>query len=622
MELLNIQIQGYKSIEKLNFPIESLNGSYTKILIGKNETGKSNILQAMALLNDFNNDKNVDFLKLQNKTTEQKYAEVYYTMKPETNNYRTTIKEHLDINEEILNEITVEKAISNVYVSADSDGLYNNWTFIFTPIDLSNVYFKETNGQKTKIILKSDVSEEELSQYTLLDEEKFKNLITPYLEEWFDKYSVKVSVWKPRPEYLIENEVSLTDFAVNSHKYPLLKNIFNICGYTNNEKITQKIESIGKNASLRRKLEAELSRKTTDYINKKWKEHSNISIDIRIDKGLNLVIQVKDIDVEDGFHDMEARSDGFKQFISLLLTISADNEAGHLKNKLILIDEPEIHLHPSGIRDMLQELLLLGKNNYVFVSTHSNFMLDRDTKERHYLIQIHNGITVAKQIATEEDLNDDEILQAAFGINVIRDFLSQHKLLVEGLSDKVLLKKALDSLKPKNDILITNGRGDKIKANATLMDYNEVNPLVLLDDDEAGRCFKKEVLAIGGGFNNKNVLTIRDIYGDIINKGTIEDCLPIEYVKGKMNEVLHDHNIKDIDLDDASPVCEQLKLHLQQNIPLETRQIKSEKKERQAKIDSIVKEIKSKIAEDWTARTDSPKLNALAEAICVKLGIE
>ena len=107
MELLNIQIQGYKSIEKLNFPIESLNGSYTKILIGKNETGKSNILQAMALLNDFNNDKNVDFLKLQNKTTEQKYAEVYYTMKPETNNCRTTIKEHLDINEEILNEITV-----------------------------------------------------------------------------------------------------------------------------------------------------------------------------------------------------------------------------------------------------------------------------------------------------------------------------------------------------------------------------------------------------------------------------------------------------------------------------------------------------------------------------------
>jgi predicted ATP-dependent endonuclease of OLD family len=51
-----------------------------------------------------------------------------------------------------------------------------------------------------------------------------------------------------------------------------------------------------------------------------------------------------------------------------------------------LIDEPEVHLHPSGIRWMLEELLEIGKNNYLFISTHSDFMLDKDTKERHFLL--------------------------------------------------------------------------------------------------------------------------------------------------------------------------------------------------------------------------------------------
>lgn len=49
MRFEKIEIKNYKSIKYVSFEIEKYGGSYTTILLGKNETGKSNILEAMAL---------------------------------------------------------------------------------------------------------------------------------------------------------------------------------------------------------------------------------------------------------------------------------------------------------------------------------------------------------------------------------------------------------------------------------------------------------------------------------------------------------------------------------------------------------------------------------------------
>ena len=73
---------------------------------------------------------------------------------------------------------------------------------------------------------------------------------------------------------------------------------------------------------------------------------------------------------------MDERSQGFKHFISLILHLSISNKKEKCKDQIIIIDEPENHLHPSGIRYMRDELIKIGKNNYVFVATHSPFMID------------------------------------------------------------------------------------------------------------------------------------------------------------------------------------------------------------------------------------------------------
>ena len=158
-----------------------------------------------------------------------------------------------------------------------------------------------------------------------------------------------------------------------------------------------------------------------------------------------------------------------------------------------MIDETEIHLHPSGVRWMLKELIEIGKHNYLFISTYSNFMLDKNTRERHYLLTKNKaGLTEAHHITNNEDINDDEILQSAFGINVITDFLTPHTLLVEGATDKKLLQKALKQVKSDNDVLIANGTGANIVAASSYMLLNSVTPMVIIDDDKDGKEYKKK----------------------------------------------------------------------------------------------------------------------------------
>ena len=52
MKLTKIKIRNFKSIQDIEFDVQKHGGSYTTMLLGRNESGKSNILEAMSLLDD------------------------------------------------------------------------------------------------------------------------------------------------------------------------------------------------------------------------------------------------------------------------------------------------------------------------------------------------------------------------------------------------------------------------------------------------------------------------------------------------------------------------------------------------------------------------------------------
>ena len=88
------------------------------------------------------------------------------------------------------------------------------------------------------------------------------------------------------------------------------------------------------------------------------------------------------------------RSDGFKQFVSFLLTISIENNNDELYKTVLLIDEPEVHLHPPAQISLLNELIKItsnDRNNLLFFATHSNYLIDKTNLDRYFKVFKHNN---------------------------------------------------------------------------------------------------------------------------------------------------------------------------------------------------------------------------------------
>ncbi len=627
MKLRDIKIRGYKSIDKLDFPVtkygEDKNESYTTILIGKNEAGKSNILDAIATPG---HKGTVYFHKIQNQQKEPDRVSIFFDFSTEdSDSYRNAIKQAITISDELADEINITKMSKEIYLQNDLTKYAVEYDCEMSKIAVGKYSFTETVAEPTTLYtikLNSELTDEEKEYYTQLTIEKFKDIIKSALRDLVNTINIPVDYWAYQEKYLIKGKINLKTFADNPNINIPLKNMFYLAGCKDQSEIESKINEIDNSDKKRKKLMKKISSETTKYLNDKWKEHE-IEIDVEIESStLELSVLVKDKCDTDNYYDMADRSQGFKQFVSLLLSLSISSTSGDIEDHLILIDEPEIHLHPSGVRWMLKELIEIGKHNYLFISTHSNFMLDKNTRERHYLLTKNKlGLTEAHHITSNEDINDDEILQSAFGINVITDFLTPHTLLVEGATDKKLLQKALKQVKSDNDVLITNGNGANIVAVSSYLLLNGVTPMVIVDDDKDGKEYKKKIVKIGDDFKSKT-FTIRDLNGNITADGTIEDTLPKSFVESKTKEVLNSHNLDStIKLNATEPFCHQIIKHYNNITSGDTAISKKDKK---SKLNIVMTDIKTKIAEyDQKSITEeAPKLYALAKGIFDKFNID
>ena len=255
--------------------------------------------------------------------------------------------------------------------------------------------------------------------------------------------------------------------------------MFLIAGY-NETTLVNAINNALEDVDSRSELESELSTKTTEYISKVW-ANQNVKISVRISDTGKCTIQIED--TSSRYFDMKLKSDGFKQFISLILSLSAENSVKKLSDTLILIDEPETHLYPESIEDMKRELLKIGENNYVFISTHSPFMIDRECSERHWKIE-KNGIkTFATQISDSISMWDNKVLNSAFGLNIFRELLPQKIIIVEGNDDKQILEKLFKVTNIKDHYAIKSSGGASHMINlATMFCGEKVYPYFIVDD--------------------------------------------------------------------------------------------------------------------------------------------
>lgn len=603
MEITKIEIENFKSIEKLEFDIKKVGDSYTSIFVGINESGKSNILRAFSYFNVPT--ESFVFENLNNQKNENaEYIGLFYHLEFENSNtYFDVLKEDIEFDGKF--EFKISNIIKIVYLEKDETKFKCGYEFSIS-LPKKKLFFSKVTENTFQISTEND----ETNSLKELTEKEFSDFFNDKITGIIKKYEPKVSYWTPSPEYLL-SEVNLIEYKEDPNTNKPLKNIFTLAGFETNKKIIERIDKLT-NPQQRSKLISKLNDTLNKYLGKVWKHNIDTVIDITETGLFSLSFKDKG---EDNKHDrfsINERSEGAKHFLSLILSLSLESQSNTRRNELILIDEPEIHLHPSGIRDLSTELLNIGKKNYVFIATHSPFLIDRKNKERHYIIKKNRkAITEKRAIKDDENIIDDEVLREAFGLEVFKDLLNPHSLIVEGCSDKIILQKAFN-ITDKNKIGITNGHGSNIDTLASKLNHNDLSILVVVDDDAEGKKYKQNILKIGGAYDEGNVFTIRDLVGKSINNGTIEDLLDKDFVKSQFTKLYKTQfdEVADIVIEEEKPFIEQISIYLK-------------KRKKYSKFDMDL--FKKHLSDDFKPTTASlknknPLLNSLVEEIAVKIG--
>ena len=153
-------------------------------------------------------------------------------------------------------------------------------------------------------------------------------------------------------------------------------------------------------------------------------------------------------------NNMSFTSEGVGEGILNLFYI-IDALQGSFAGDIVIIDEPEVSLHPSLQRKLMNLLLEYSKDRQIIISTHSPYFLPLDYIDKGMtIIRIYNtkeGTTFATpSISTKQniaknlrDLNNPHVL----GLNAKElFFLDERIILVEGQEDVLLYPKIAEQL--------------------------------------------------------------------------------------------------------------------------------------------------------------------------------
>lgn len=182
-----------------------------------------------------------------------------------------------------------------------------------------------------------------------------------------------------------------------------------------------------------------------DFISKHFFDNEGFTIIPLLKEGyLNVKIGSSE---ERALHNL---GDGIKQIITILYKafVSRHNKT------IICIEEPEINLHP-GYQRKLMEILQDKEFEklYFFITTHSNHIVDSCFDYNN--ISIYKFINSDKQNKTfkvySTTANDIEILNQ-LGVNNSSVFMANSTIWVEGISDKIYIKKYLKTYIEANDL--------------------------------------------------------------------------------------------------------------------------------------------------------------------------
>lgn len=528
MQLDKVHIINFRSIKDLEIKFSPR----CRVLVGINETGKTNIIKALRLLDKNINPKPEDIREPSKKEKEgirEAYVDFVFKLDPlEINNVSErlepkilsnsknyilknanknyTLKEFCELKKEGCFEVDIIKANKSAkyYTLEDGYELIGNWKKVLRNCP-PNLEINIEKDKKIKLLDKEiincddypDVPKEYLED---VDPEYVNQLVGKEIIKIIDKSLPKVIFWSFDENNLLPPQLNLLTFAKTPDICIPLKNMFELAGITNIQEAINATKS--KRINSLHNLLDRVATHTTNHFRRVWREYKTIRFKL-LPNGDNLDVFIE----EENLWNFQQRSDGFKRFITFLLIISVAVQSKTLSDFLLLIDEPDISLHPSGAKYLKEELIKIsrGEKNYVVYSTHSIFMIDSDYIPRHIIVKKNNEITSIED-ANESNLVEEEVLFNALGWSIYQS-LPKKNIIFEGWTDKKLFKTALDNLphdkeKIKNnfqEIGLCHGTGaPSIKSFTPILELAKRKCLIISDNDPVAKQKQKEYEAQKG----------------------------------------------------------------------------------------------------------------------------
>lgn len=213
---------------------------------------------------------------------------------------------------------------------------------------------------------------------------------------------------------------------------------------------------------------------------------------------------------------------------------------------LICIDEADLHLHPQAQRRFNQILTELSKTNQIILTTHSPIFISQ--------MDIFDLILLKKNSSTHSlQLSSDCPLDKNIVKRELNEFNSEmlfadSVILVEGMSEKIILSYISNNwmdldynVDRKNISIIPVGGKENMRFYSLLLDYFEIPHVIVMDLDAINNpsndILKKRKLELPIFKDNAEkikFLNQNNIF--ILGKGEIEHYYPIEVLNKKFGE--------------------------------------------------------------------------------------
>lgn len=317
----------------------------------------------------------------------------------------------------------------------------------------------------------------------------------------------------------------------------------------------------------------------TNEVFEYWTQNRDLVVNLMGDsqvietgEGQTLVHRYLDIRLNDQRHQVTTnfgrRSTGFQWFFSF---IAAFSEFDGRSNIIILLDEPGLGLHARAQADLLRFIdERLSPQNQVIYTTHSPFMVNTERLQRVRLVEDRTtretpdlGARVSQDVLT---VHGDTLfpLQAALGYDLAQSlFVGPHNLVVEGSSDFTYLttlseymeEKGRSGLDTRWDVTPVGG-ADKVPTFVALL-RTQTDITVLLDASGTGNQRLAD-LADDGLLDGKRILTV----GQILRRrrADIEDLFEeSEYLE--LYNKAFSTNVEASDLQGNDPIVKRIERH-------------------------------------------------------------